>query len=82
MPTPRRDDLPDPAGGDPGAGGRKIKIVNIGLEPWEAVAMGLEVETVEASKSRKPVADYVALYDGDNGDWDLESPQDGPEIAP
>ena len=29
-------------------GARKIKIVNLGLEPWEAVAMGLEVEDVEA----------------------------------
>ena len=28
-------------------GARKIKIINIGLEPWEAVEMGLEVETVE-----------------------------------
>ena len=28
-------------------GARKIKIVNLGLEPWEAIAMGLEVETVE-----------------------------------
>ena len=42
-------------------GARKIKIVNIGLEPWEAVAMGLEVETVEEKKRRKPVADYVAV---------------------
>ena len=40
-------------------GARKIEIVNIGLEPWEAVAMGLEVETVEAGERRKPVADYV-----------------------
>ena len=51
-------------------GARKIEIVNIGLEPWEAVAMGLEVETVDETKSRKPVADYVALYDDDDDDWD------------
>ena len=38
---------------------RKIKIVNLGLEPWEAIAMGLEVENVEAGDRRKPVADYV-----------------------
>ena len=25
-------------------GARKIKIINLGLEPWEAIAMGLEVE--------------------------------------
>ena len=37
-------------------GARKIKIINIGLEPWEAVDMGLEVETVEAkdAASRSP----------------------------
>jgi hypothetical protein len=50
-------------------GARKIEIINIGLEPWEAVAMGLEVERVEAGERRKPVADYVNLYDDDN-DWD------------
>jgi hypothetical protein len=38
---------------------RKIKIVNLGLEPWEALAMGLEIEDVEATDRRKPVADYV-----------------------
>ena len=51
-------------------GARKIEIVNIGLEPWEAVAMGLEVETVEEGKSRKPVADYVAQYDDVDEDWE------------
>ena len=40
-------------------GARKIKIVNLGLEPWEAIEMGLEVETLEETKRRKPVADYV-----------------------
>ncbi len=41
-------------------GARKIKIINLGLEPWEAVEMGLEVETLEDAKTRqKPVADYV-----------------------
>jgi hypothetical protein len=38
---------------------RKVKIVNIGLEPWEAIEMGLEVEDVEAGERWKPVADYV-----------------------
>ena len=52
-----------------GRGARKIKIVNIGLEPWEAVEMGLEVETVEAGERRKPVADYVKDHDGE-GDVD------------
>ena len=40
-------------------GARKIKIVNLGLEPWEAIEMGLEVETVEEGERRKAVADYV-----------------------
>jgi hypothetical protein len=52
-------------------GARKIKIVNIGLEPWEAIAMGLEVETIEESKRRRPVADYVRERDEDEGeDWE------------
>jgi hypothetical protein len=38
---------------------RKVKIVNLGLEPWEALAMGLDVEDVEENDRRKPVADYV-----------------------
>ncbi len=38
---------------------RKIKIINLGLEPWEAIEMGLEVETVKRGKNRKPVADYI-----------------------
>jgi hypothetical protein len=40
-------------------GARKVQIVNLGLEPWEAIAMGLEVETVERGDKRRPVADYV-----------------------
>lgn len=49
-------------------GARKIKIINIGLEPWEAVEMGLEVETLEEGKQHKAVANYVLEYDGD--DWE------------
>jgi hypothetical protein len=40
-------------------GVRKVTIVNLGLEPWEARAAGLEVETVEREDKRKPVANYV-----------------------
>ena len=40
-------------------GARKIKIINLGLEPWEAMEMGLEIETVDEGKRSKPVADYV-----------------------
>ena len=62
-------------------GARKIKIINLGLEPWEAVEMGLKVETPEDDDDdddsnggkktrRKPVADYVYKYDQENGtDW-------------
>ena len=32
-------------------GARKIKIINLGLEPWEAIGMGLEVETLEADEA-------------------------------
>jgi hypothetical protein len=42
-------------------GARKVQIVNLGLEPWEAVENGLDVEDVEVNEDdkRKPVADYV-----------------------
>jgi len=40
-------------------GARKVQIVNLGLEPWEAIEMGLEVEEVEQGEKRKPIADYV-----------------------
>jgi hypothetical protein len=52
-------------------GPRKIKIINIGLEPWEAQEMGLGVEDVDPEKRRKPIADYVLEYDEENGtDWE------------
>jgi hypothetical protein len=38
---------------------RKIQIINLGLEPWEGVAIGLQSEAVEHIKERRPVADYV-----------------------
>ncbi|MNY85839.1 DNA topoisomerase VI subunit A [compost metagenome] len=41
--------------------GRKVKIINLGLEPEEALEMGLEVETFN-SKDKRPVADYVDYY--------------------
>jgi hypothetical protein len=40
-------------------GARKIQIINLGLEPWEALDLGLEVETVKRLDKRRPVADYV-----------------------
>jgi hypothetical protein len=50
-------------------GARKIKIINLGLEPWEAVASGLEVETLEQGEYSKPVADYVRERE-DGQYWD------------
>ena len=32
-------------------GARKIEVVNLGLEPWEGVEMGLEIEPVEGDRS-------------------------------
>jgi hypothetical protein len=49
-------------------GARKIKIVNLGLEPWEALAIGLDVETFDPGKDRRPVAEY-ARRRGDR-DWE------------
>jgi hypothetical protein len=44
-------------------GARKVQIVNIGLEPWEAIALDLEVETVPPGDKRKAVANYVLQRD-------------------
>jgi hypothetical protein len=50
-------------------GARKVRIVNLGLEPWEAVDEDLEVEEVEESEKHKPVAEYV--LEREDGDyWD------------
>ena len=49
-------------------GARKVEIVNLGLEPWEAVDAGLEVEEVEEGEKYKPVADYV-LEREDGEEW-------------
>jgi hypothetical protein len=44
-------------------GARKIRIINLGLEPWEAISMGIETEPLSLEgkddKKYKPVADYV-----------------------
>ena len=54
-------------------GARKIKIVNIGLEPWEARRMGLEVETlaneVRDAASRWPTMSSSGTTRTGN-DWD------------
>ncbi|WP_051295952.1 ATP-binding protein [Eisenibacter elegans] len=38
---------------------RKVRIINLGLEPWEGLQMGLEVETLERT-SRKQAAAYIS----------------------
>lgn len=44
---------------------RRVEVVNLGLDPWEALGMGLEPERVEATDRSKAVADYVqARSDG------------------
>jgi hypothetical protein len=57
-------------------GARKIRIVHLGLQPWEAVEMGLEVEEFDAERDdqqrpvtnhQQAVAQYVRNYDNENG---------------
>jgi DNA topoisomerase VI subunit B len=50
-------------------GARKIEIVNLGIEPWEGVGMGLEVEAVEGIDRHRPVAPYVAEHDAEWQSW-------------
>jgi hypothetical protein len=48
-------------------GGRKVRIVNLGLEPAEALDMGLQVEAVRRKGDKSvPVAEYV---DPECRDW-------------
>ncbi len=39
--------------------GRKVRIVNLGLDPEEGLSMGLQVERVSSDKKRHPVGSYV-----------------------
>jgi hypothetical protein len=48
---------------------RKIEVVNLGLEPWEGVEMGLEIEPVEKTDRRRAVAPYVAEHDQEWRHW-------------
>ena len=40
---------------------RRVEVINLGLDPWEALGMRLEPERVEASDRSKAVADYVQI---------------------
>lgn len=50
---------------------RRIEIVNLGLEPWEAEEMGLHVESIKDREGSVAVADYVnQRVDGEHwADW-------------
>lgn len=45
--------------GTPARSRRRVEIINLGLDPWEALEMGLQVETFKPGRSRRPVARYV-----------------------
>ena len=47
-------------------GARKIEIINLGLEPWEAIEMGLEVNSVGHVRDLLFCAQllFVAAIDG------------------
>jgi hypothetical protein len=51
-------------------GARKIRIVHLGLHPWEAIADGLPSEEVKPGDRRKPVAQYVLDRDDTAPDGD------------
>jgi hypothetical protein len=40
-------------------GRRRVEVINLGLEPWEAIEMGLDVETIEKRDRASPVPDYI-----------------------
>lgn len=46
--------------------GRRVKVTNLGLEPWEAADMGLQSEAVQ-KKTTQAVAGYVTAYDRRHG---------------
>lgn len=52
---------------------RKVRVIDLGINPWEAIEMDLEVETFE-SKSRRPVAQYIKDKDRTNC-WDTDYEQ-------
>lgn len=51
---------------------RKVEIINLGLEPWEGLAMGLEVERLPKRLS-KQAATYVRSFDQN---WQSPQPAD------
>lgn len=52
----------------PARAARSVKVINLGLEPWEALERSLQVENF-TSKSKRPVAGYVKRrYDSPKDD--------------
>ena len=54
-------------------GARTIRIIDLGLYPWQAIKMGLPVEKLEPDrdKRRQPVSEFVRQYRDESGtDWD------------
>jgi hypothetical protein len=49
-------------------GARSIKIIDLGLQPWDAETMGLEVERFERGVKWRSVADYVLARE-DGAHW-------------
>lgn len=39
--------------------GRKFKVINLGLDPEEAIAMGLQVESFKRGNRHRPTASYI-----------------------
>lgn len=56
--------------------GRKVTVHNLGMEPWEGMDMGLQVETFEKRKQKTVVAKYINRHrldpelDGDMDGWE------------
>ncbi|WP_059051408.1 ATP-binding protein [Paenibacillus senegalimassiliensis] len=50
--------------------GRKFKVINLGLDPEEAIAMGLQVESFKRGNRHRPTASYIN-YEWE--DWLQES---------
>ncbi len=48
---------------------RRVNIINLGLEPWQGVEMGLTVEPVKKEKGRRPVGGYVRERSGNWEGW-------------
>jgi hypothetical protein len=49
--------------------GRKARVVNLGLEPWEAIDMGLAVEKFAKTSGKRPVAGYVTRHGQEWVEW-------------